>query len=408
MDTLMLALRDLVRHPGRSFALITLIAVGVCGIFLFQGFNAGIMYDYRTKTIHGQTGNGRVLKKGYLEHQFKKLGEGWLSDNQELEKSLKGIDGVEDVYPRIRFPAFLTNGKSNVVGFGEGIDAERESHFFNALKINAGVALVKQQDGILLGEGLARSLNLKVGAPVTVLTSSLDGRLNGVDLKLVGIFFTGMKSIDDSLFRIQLKQVQTLLETDQVETFVVGLTEPSKGAWVKVRELLAQKFPGLQAYTFEELDEAYYGNSVKFLDGQFGLILTIILLVVVLGVLNMISMSILQRQKEIAILRANGESSFTVMQSLLGEGFFLGLVGSLLGLIAAFIINETYLKNGILMPPAPGFTNQYYAFVRLEGLNFLPWIALGTISSLFGSFLGAYRTVHRPLGDALRDMGGGS
>lgn len=407
MDTLRLAIRDLVRHPGRSFALLLLIGVGVAGIFLFEGFNAGIMYDYRNKTIHGQTGNGRILRKGYLEHKFKKQGEGWLSDTQSLESSLKNVNGVEDVFPRIRFPAFLTNGKSNVVGFGEGVDAEREARFFNALFMKQGTLLTNQADGAILGEGLANSLKLRVGDPVTVLTASLDGRLNGVDLKVTGVFFTGVKSVDDSLFRIQLKQVQTLLETDKVETFVIGLKENSPHAWGEVTSLLGQKFPDLQGYTFEELDQAYYGNSVKFLDGQFGLILTIILLVVVLGVLNMISMSILQRQKEIAILRANGESSWTVMQGLLTEGVLLGLIGSVFGLLLAALINATVLRNGILMPPAPGFTNHYFAFVRLQGLNFLPWIGLGAFSGLCGSFLGAYRTVNLPLGEALREMGGG-
>jgi putative ABC transport system permease protein len=408
MDTLWLALRDLVRHPGRSLALSFLISVGVAGIFLFEGFNAGIMYDYRNKTIHGQTGNGRVLRKGYLEHHFKKQGEGWLSDTQTLENSLKSVEGVIDVYPRIRFPAFLTNGKTNVVGFGEGVDAEKESHFFNALTIKQGTLLTGQSDGAFLGEGMARSLQLHVGDPVTILTSSLDGRLNGVDLKVVGIFFTGVKSVDDSLFRIQLKQAQTLLETDKIETFVIGLKEKSPQSWGLITSMLSQKFPDLQAYTFEELDQAYYGNSVKFLDGQFGLILTIILLVVVLGVLNMISMSILQRQKEIAILRANGESSRTVMLGLMTEGVFIGIFGSVLGLLAAVFLNAAFLRNGIYMPPAPGFTNHYYAFVRLQGLSFIPWIVLGTLSTLFGSFLGAYRTVTRPLGDALREIGGAS
>ena len=58
------------------------------------------------------------------------------------------------------------------------------------------------------------------------------------------------------------------------------------------------------------MDKIYYQHSVDFLKSQFGLILTIILVIVLLGVFNTVSLSVLDRRHEIGVLRANGESLY--------------------------------------------------------------------------------------------------
>lgn len=400
---LLFAFRNLLRNPRRSLLLLLTLGCGVGALFSFEGFNLGILDDYRVKTVHGQTGSGQIFRKGYREQAFEKPVEGWIENSTAVQESLGRLPGVVGVYPRLRFAAFLTRGFANVSGLGEGVDGAAEFRFFNALKYIEGGPLLSQTDGLSLGQGLARAIDAHVGDRVLVLGATSDGRLNGLDLLVTGIFGTGVASVDDVLFRVQLKQAQTLLETPKVESLVVGLSD--EGRWQTLSEAVKKSFPDLAAYSFEEMDVVYYGHSISFLKSQFGLILVIILLVMVLGVLNLVSMGILERQKEIAMLRANGESRRGLFALLSVEGLIVGIVGSLGGIAGAFLLNATLLRHGIYMPPAPGFSVYYYAFLKLQLQNAWMGLLLGVAASVVGTWLGAQRVLRRPLAEALRAVG---
>ena len=209
-----------------------------------------------------------------------------------------------------------------------------------------------------------------------------------------------MVDFDNHIFRIQLDQAQRLLKTDQVESISLGLTDYKD--WEKASLNIQAAFPSLEAASFAELDQVYYQNSVDWLKMQFYIVQVIIISIVLLGIFNTISSSILERKQEIGNLRANGESTWDVMKLILWEGAFLGIMGSLAGLGLTYIITKGFLHQGILMPPGPGSSRQFFiSFYFTPGMA-LQTFALSIISSLIASLLAGIRVARMQITKALR------
>ena len=400
-----LAFKNLLRNPRRTAAVLMTVALGTGSLFIFHGFNIGVMNQYRESTVHSRYGFGQVNLKGYRETVFEKPWEHWMekegpSGTEALKSRLKSIPGVTDVFPRVEFFALLTNGRVSVAGRGQGVDGPAESRFFTTLNVEQGKNLSDESDGILIGKGLARALDVKPGDRVTVLSNTIHGTMNGADFTVTGIFHTGSKDFDDVMFRVPLAQAQLLLDSDRVESVALGLD--SIRDWPKVEQAVNAEFPQFEATSFAVLDKVYYQHSVDWLASQFNVIQCIILTIVVLGIFNTVSTAILERKQEIGNMRANGESRLEVMQLLLWEGTALGALGAALGLLLALVLVHTALKPGILMPPAPGITRQFHVFIELQPEMAMAAFVMGLLASLFGTLLAGSRVARMPIGEALR------
>jgi putative ABC transport system permease protein len=358
------------------------------------------MDNYRKNILRSRYGHGQINTAGYRDRTFEKPWEHWMTNPKPLEERLLKIPGLNYVFPRVSFFALLTNGKINVAGNGEGIEATQESKFFTALNIEEGKNLQDEPDGIILGKGLAYSLDAKVGDRITVLTATVNGSMNGGDFIVTGIFHTGTAEFDNSVFRIPLKQAQTLLDTDRIERLALGLDDNLP--FSEVAKVVQTEFKDLEATPMEVLDKVFYQNSVDWLDSQFNIIQTIILSIVILGIFNTVSSGILERKQEIGNLRANGESTNDILALLVTEGAIMGVLGAALGLVLALIINKVIVRDGIVMPPAPGITRTFAVplfFTAKAAFKSFSWAAL---TAMIGTFLAALKTVRLTISEALR------
>ena len=265
-----------------------------------------------------------------------------------------------------------------------------------------GENLNDTEDGIILGLGLARSLGVKPGDTITVLGNTIHGSINGLDLTVTGVFHTGAKNVDDTLFRIQLSQAHALLDTKKVETIAIGLH--SYQDWEPFVANAKEKLPNLEATSFAVLDKVYYQHAVDWLGQQFYVIQFIIIFIVTLGIINTVSFTVLERTQEIGNLRANGESKKDVISLLLMEGSFLGAGGGLLGLLIALGINNGLLREGILMPPAPGITRQYNVFIELQNDMAVIALLVGCGTAIIGTLLASTKVTRISIADALRSI----
>jgi len=400
MMLLRLALRNLLRNVRRTVALVFTVAMGTGSLFVFHGFNNGIMNQYRDNTIHARFGHGQIQTQGYSERVYERPWEHWIENPQVLRGELLELPGVLQVFPRVEFPVLLSSGRITVSGKGQGVDGPEEYKFFNTLNFVAGSNLSNEPDGIVLGVGMARGLGTGVGDPVTVLVRGASGEMNRAVLRVTGIFHTGQKEFDDSVFRIPLKMASRLLETDRVESVALGLATvedfPAVAAFIHAHH------PELEAIPFSVLDEVYYQHSVDWLDAQFGVIQFIIVAIVVLGIFNTVSTGILERKQEIGTLRANGESRFDILRLLGLEGLALGIIGAVLGIALVMCLDATVLSNGIRMPPAPGITRQFLVTLELTPQMAVTTAALGVSSALVATLVAGLRVTRMGIAEALR------
>ena len=394
-----LAWRNLFRNTRRSLASIVTVAFGACGLLIFQGFNEGLMNQYRENTIRVRFGHGQVFPKGYFDKVFEEPWKVWIEDRETVETELRKIPQVKNIFPRIGFFSFVIKSGVNLAARGEGVLPDRENEFFSRMNFEAGRDL-QEVGEIVLGKGLAQSLDAKVGDRVTLLGQTVKGQINGADLAVAGIFHTGKKDFDDGFFRVHLDTAQTMLDTNRVEHF--ALQTGGVEDWPLVSAAISRLLPQLDAKPFEDLDAVYYKNSVTFLETQFQFIRSIMLIVVALGIFNTIAVGLLERAGEVGALRANGESRGRLFVTYVFESFFLGLVGGTIGLFVAIVVDRTLLAKGVPMPPGPGITRQFFIQLEIQPSHYFQSLLLPATVTVLASLWPVFRLTRKKIPELLR------
>lgn len=397
---ILLPLRNLFRNFRRTIAILFTIALGTGALFSFDGFIHGVLTELKDSTIHSNYGYGQIYTKGYRDTVYEDPTKHWISNGQEIQEHILNVDGVENTFPRVSFSALLKNGNTSVSGSGQGIEAEKEATFFYGLNVEEGTNLASEPNGILLGRGLAKALRVHPGDIVTVMATSMKGAISKDKFIVTGIFHTGAKEFDSRVFKIQLTAAQKLLKTSKIESISLALKNSSD--WDRIAKDVEGAFPGLDAISFEVLDKIYYKHSVDWLHAQFNVVQVIILSIVLLGIFNSISASILERKQEIGNLRANGESAFQVLGLIATEGSLLAFFGSAIGMMATYCLLMLFVDKGLLMPPGPGQTRQFLVTFSFQWSMVVYTLFLSLVAAIFASLLAGIKMAKMPIAKALR------
>ena len=402
MQLIAFAFRNLFRNLRRTLTITCTIALGAGALFCFDGFIQGIQEDFKENTIRAHSGNGQFHIAGYRDTAHSDPSAHWIGNYRELHHFLEEQQGVDHIFPRVSIQGMLTHGKQSVAGRGQGIDAEEESSFFTGLDIVEGHPLTDESNGILLGTGLAKAIGVSTGDSLRLYTKSLSGKIRKKDLYVVGLFETGNADFDNHVFRMQLLTAQSLLGTNLVESVAVGLSDHIY--WDELSANLETTFPYVEGSSFAELNKIWYQHSMDWLDAQYQIVQIIILSIVLPGIVNTISTSILERKQELGNLRDNGESVWDVMRLVCYEGVFLGFFGGILGLLLAYLAAKGMLYQGVLMPPGPGQTKQcLIKFLFYPSMAFQA-LLLSMSSALLASLLASIKICRMSIAEQLRSF----
>jgi putative ABC transport system permease protein len=399
---LTLSLRNVFRNRRRSLFALATIAMGAMGLFIFMGFNRGLMNQYRANTIRARWGHGQLYVQGYRDRAHARPWEHWIENPSAVMARLRGLPQVLDLFPRLTVSAILIAGENMAAGQGEGIDGAAEAGFFTELNYREGGDFRDRANGIVLGEGLARGLGVHLEDEIRLIVQGGERPPRSVALRVTGIFRTGSQEFDSRAFRIPLVVAQALLATDRVESIAVALAGVE--AWPVFAEAVRASLPHLEAVPFDELDRIYYRHAVDWLDAQFAFIRGIILLVVFLGIFNVISMAVLERTREIGTLRANGDGRLAIALGHILEAVVLAILGAALGLAAGWALSAGPLHDGVAMPPAPGITRSFRIQIELALADALQVLSLAVLTAVVGCLLPVWRAVRMPIADALRHV----
>jgi len=286
--------------------------------------------------------------------------------------------------------------------FGEGIEAAPEAELATSISMLAGRQLASEDSrGILVGEGLAKTLRLGPGDPVTVVASTLDGAMNTGDFEVVGVFRSFSKEYDERAVRLPLAAARELLDTADANLIVLLLDETARTAATAaaVQQRLAGS--GLAVKRWEEIND-FYANTVALYDRQFAVLRLIILFMVLLGVANAVNMSVFERMSEFGTMRALGNRSRFVSALILTECLLLGVVGAAVGVVAGSLLAWLISLVGIPMPPPPNSNAGYNARILLLPAVALQAFTIGAAATLLSGAVPILRARRVTVVDALR------
>lgn len=397
-----LALRNVFRHRSRTAATLLAIALGVSSMILAGGFVHDILAQLGEATIHSQTGHIQLAHQAYWESRSRASQEHMIDNPTAIAKILATEAGVEQVVKRINFVGVLNNGKRDIGIIGDGIEPDNERKVGSFMRYIEGRPLENvDEDGMVIGQGLARALNLNIGDRVTLVISLAEGAVNTQDFQIIGIFQSFSKEFDARAIRIPLVATQTLLDTQAVHVLVMTLDQTKETDRIAkaVSALVAQQ--GLQVFTWRELSD-FYEKTVQLYDAQFGVLRLIIFLMVLLSVANSINMSLYERTREFGTVQAIGDRPQSVLELIMMESVVLGLIGAGLGMALGCALALIISTMGIPMPPPPNSNLGYMAQIKLDPLTVAFSGVIGSSATILASIYPAYRASRIVIVDALR------
>lgn len=272
-----------------------------------------------------------------------------LTNPYGLINEIKKNPEVVNITPQVTATVIYTSGSVQINGTVAGVNITEEDKMFDVQSnMVAGDLkdLNRVNNGILIGKGIADKLSLHVGDNITVRS----GVGNPVIMRVVGIFATTIKQIDETKSYANIVQAQNLMGKDRsyVTDIKVNLKDYNNAPKI-ARDL--QTITGYKAEDWvqsnEQLKAAFKIRAI-ILNSVIG----VILLVAGFGIYNILNMTIYEKIKEIATLKAQGFSGKSVTSIFLQQAVYIGILGGIVGIIFGFLltlmVSRIYIGAGTL------------------------------------------------------------
>ena len=397
-----LAARNLRRNTRRTLVATLTVAFGIVAYMLAGGFIAWIFEQMREGTIHSQLGHIQIVRPAYFEKGIADPYAFLLPEQSAQQKSVEAIAGFRSLAPRLSFSGLISHGDTTIAFLGDGVDPELEKPVSTQVTIVSGRDLAgADQKAVLLGEGLARSLGVKVGDVVVLLATSASGGPSAVEVTVAGIFATTAKEYDDSALRLPIQVTQKLMKVSGATSWVVLLDKTERTA--ESANVLAKTLPpgNFEVVPWTALAD-FYNKTVVLFSRQVNVVKFIIGLIIVLTISNTQMMSVLERTTEIGTGLAIGQRRKTVLRMFVSEGVLIGFAGGVLGIVLGLILARVISAIGIPMPPPPGMASGFIGQILVApGLAFDALI-LALLTAFLASVMPAWKASRMNIVDALR------
>ena len=403
-QTTSLAIRNLSRHRRRTALAMGAIGFGIAALILAGGFAEWMMWAEGESAIHSRLGHIQIVKRGFYEKGVADPHAYLIADNAINTQGLASLAHVKTVGSRLNFSGLVSKEDTTISFLGEGVTPDTDADLAKEIYVHAGQALsTDDPTGILLGKGLAASIGAEVDDTLVLLTNDKDGKISAVDARVRGIFHTAVKAYDDVALRAPIALSRKLLKTTGSHQLLILLdkTEYTPEVLEVLRGLIPAKTTNLQLVPWIDLAE-FYKAVVDLFAAQTRFVNGIIAIIIIMSISNTLVMSVMERTSEIGTLMAVGYPGRRIMRLFVTEGFIIGLLGGLAGTVVGLGIAALISHIGIPMPPAPGMSEGFMAYIRVTAKIAWSGFLIAVISAVIASLYPAWKASRLEIVDALR------
>lgn len=351
-----LARKNLSRSRLRTSISIIAIAIAIIAVVFARGLISGMIESTFLNHIYYKAGHIRVVDEEY------KLKERLLSLNYPVDgfngevittmtEKLKEVEGVEQIVPRLKFAAVVSQEDELVRMMGWGVDPAEEIKFTNIDKsITEGRMVELGNREVVIGAGLLKKLKRGVGDKVTILYTTPFGSFKGSTFEIVGKIQSSLPMINDNIFYLPLDQAQRILEMpDQVTELLIITPDYHKAASIlsALNELFTRE-DKVGKYSLQLWNRDY--ELIGLFDmarNMYNFIYIFIIIMACFVLVNTLIMIISERTREIGMMTALGLKSREILYLFTIEGAIIGVIGSAIGAVLGGILTQVISVIGI-------------------------------------------------------------
>ena len=371
--------KNLFRQRGRTLLTIFGISIGVAAIVGLGALAAGLQAGYDS-ILTGSDADLILSQPDAVDLTTTSVDEG-LADDLLAMSEVKAVSGMlQGFVPAENNPFFF------IYGYPEDSFVLQRFQIVEGSDLKSRLAMQAQGRPLILGASGAEALNKQVGDTIRIMESVF---------RVVGIYETGA-TLEDNGAVILLADAQEVLgKPRQVSVFYIQLKDPGLGERIEKRA--ARLWPDLSLSGADEFaDQQQMGDYIQA--AVWG-IAGLAILIGGVSMMNAQLMSVVERTREIGVLRATGWNSWRVLLMILGESLLVSLLGGLLGVLLGWLLLFSF-SNVV------GFFGASVANIDTGVLAqaFVTVIILGLVSG----FYPAWRAARLQPVEALRYEGGTS
>lgn len=385
---LQVAIRFLKEGKSQTLFILAGIAIGVSVQVFLSSLITGLQKDLVNNTvgnsshITAKAGNNRPessITLSYVEvissFSDSKPKEKLITNWNNMYNKLSATDGIVATVPFADGSGFIRKGNKDFPVVIRGTDIDKSNKIYKlSEKITKGE--YKLQAGeLLIGNSLASELDVSPGNSIRLTTS--DGVTDIFRVK--GIFDLENESINSSWLWMDLSRAQKLLGTnDSLTSIEMQIEEVFDSN--KIKGEIKDTYPEVNFETWQE-NNASLLTALNSQSSSSWLIQFFVILAVALGISSVLAVSVMQKSKQIGILKAMGAKNSTIGKIFLLQGGILGILGALLGAFLGIALIQMFLfftsGSGSTFP------------IEISPVAFMISVSIATLVGIFAAFFPA-------------------
>ena len=406
-----MAMRNLWRNRRRSLLAMVSVAMASLLCLFLQGLLGGFQESFVKNFTKNDTGHVRITTKDFSQRAELLPVDAMIAHPEQIESRIRAFPPLAGrirlMTERISFGVLLENkgyNKSAVALAGD--PRTEESLLYLQRSILPGGHYIDGPGQTIIGAGLADDLKLSVGDSLKVVSQASDGSLQLKKLRITGIFKTGVSTLDGKVFQMPILDAKAFLRTGGgTQSIIIMLDDyhDAEKAAAQISGLLHDASLAVTPWTAI----GDYGRLMRIEEKIFNVLFVIVLFLGAFIITNIMTMVVLERRKEIGILKSMGFANGEVLVLFLWEGVFLGIWGSLIGGGLGFLLNVALHFRGVDF-------SSYFKSLEFPLDNILYWtvdvpvalgiVVLGSVISGLVSIIPSLRAARMNAVDAIKSV----
>ena len=399
---LRLPLRSLLRNRRRTALSIAIIALGTAISFFVLGFFADATRSIQETTVQ-EFGSLQIAAKSLWED----TAEGYeyplsQQDLAQVEAILDQENTVVSRSPQLSFPGLVAAENVTKVVRATALVPGNRTLDVNDLVVDGRGLEPTDTAAVLVGRSFAEQLQLRPGDVITLTVTTVDGAFNASPLAIAGVYRFTSSQVESQQIFLPLQFGQLLLNTNGVDRLVVMLDklDATQPARARIQAGLDLSPSGLEVKTWDELSP-FYEQLTGFFNALFGVVAVAVSVLVFFIILQVLTMSFLERTREVGTIRALGTRRGEVFRLFFAESIWLALLGSGTGIAFGLVLGLAFNAVGIKWQP-PGTVEPVVLGIQLTVQTaWLPFV-VSVLATLLSAIFPSIQSARLRVVDALR------